>query len=94
MAELTSTLGVSEPTEDQKLWIGRLRLAQRYQDEQGNQTATSDTGAGSVTSGRWDRYRKAYAGDFNSVAELGEEAIDVNFIHSNMATTLPPLWLQ
>lgn len=78
-----------EPSPKQKLWLGRIRMAERHQSEHGNQSISGQDGAG-----RWDQFRAATAGDFNSLAELGEEAIDVNLVYANQKTTLPPLWLQ
>lgn len=62
-------------------WLGRIAHAERYRDEFGNQ------------SGRWSDNIKAMAGDFDTADELGEEAIDVNMVHSTMRTVLPPLWV-
>ncbi len=70
------------PDELMERWQGRIELAQRYQDQHGN------------TSGRWSTNVKAMGGDFNSVAELGAEAIDVNMVHSTVKAVLPPLWLS
>jgi hypothetical protein len=67
--------------DDPKTWHGRISLAQRYLEEHGN------------TDGRWDKNVKALAGDFNSKAELGDEAIDVNMMRTNAKTTLAPLWV-
>ncbi len=85
----TKTVKADAPTDKQKLWLGRVRMAERYQDEHGNQSISGQDGAG-----RWDQFRAASAGDFNSYAELGEEAIDVNLVYANQKTTLPQLWLQ
>jgi len=83
------------PTDDQKMWMGRIKLAMRYQDQNGNRKIESGSaGAGARDTGSWDVLRQAAAGDFNSAAELGPESIDVNMIYANMKTTLPPLWLQ
>ena len=67
--------------EQVKTWHGRIELAIRFRDRHGN------------TDGRWDDNVKALAGDFNSVSELGEEAIDVNMTRSMVKTTLPPMWI-
>ena len=73
-----------EHEETLKLWCGRVKLAKRFQDEHGN---ASEPRGGR----RWENNRKALAGDFNSRAELGEEAIDVNLVRSSLKITLPPL---
>lgn len=87
MAEDTNL--TEDYTKEQKFWLGRIKLAERHQDEHGNQSISHSDG-----DGRWDVFRAASAGDFNSQAELGDEAIDVNLIFANQKTTLPPLWLQ
>ena len=71
----------AESQEDQiKRWKGRIELARRYRDQHGN------------TGDRWTTNIKALAGDFNSLAELGDESIDVNMVRSTSKTTLPPLF--
>lgn len=62
-------------------WQGRIELAKIYQEQFGD------------TDGRWKKYVRALAGDFNSQEMLGEEAVDVNLVHANEGTLLPPLWL-
>lgn len=72
---------MAEVNEQLKQWQGRVLLACRYQEKHGD------------TDGRWSKNVKAMAGDFNSVAELGEEAIDVNLVYSTIKTLLPPLYV-
>ena len=67
-------------------WDGRIELAKRYQDQHGN---ISEPGGGR----RWDNNRKALAGDFNSLSELGAEAIDVNLVRPTTKLSLSPLTL-
>lgn len=76
-------------TEDElRTWQGRILLAKEYQTQYGNQPI------GTTGQGRWDTFVHALAGDFNSKADLGDEAIDVNITHSTRKTVLAPLWLQ
>jgi hypothetical protein len=72
---------IEDEEEAVRLWHGRIHLARRYQDEHGN------------TGNRWEDNVKAMAGDFNSLNELGEEAIDVNMVRQTIKTTLTPLWI-
>jgi hypothetical protein len=67
--------------EELELWRNRVELAKRYMDKHGN------------TDDRWNVNIKAMAGDFNSKAELGDEAIDVNKVRSTIKTSLPPMWV-
>jgi hypothetical protein len=67
---------------DNKVWQGRLRLATEHMEKHGN------------TSQRWEANKRALAGDFNSIAELGEEAIDVNLVRSTVKTVLPGLYIS
>jgi hypothetical protein len=70
------------PEEDlHRVWQGRLRVAERHLQTYGN------------TDDRWADNTHALAGDFNSIAELGEEAIDVNMVRSTIKSTLPPLYV-
>jgi hypothetical protein len=80
--------------EDLKKWLGRIEVAKHYQSEYGNQKLAGVAGGGGADSGRWDIFNKALAGDFNSQADLGDDAIDVNMIYSLAKTVLPPLWVQ
>ena len=68
--------------EEVKRWKGRIDLGKVYQEKYGNKDK------------RWEKYVKGLAGDFNSAAELGQEAIDVNITRSDIKTRLAPLWLQ
>lgn len=68
-------------------WKTRIVVAKNYQKKHGNFIAGTNT-----QDGRWDMNVKALDGDFNSRAELGEEAIDVNVTHSTIETLLSPLW--
>ena len=63
------------------MWQGRLELACRFQEKFGD------------TEDRWTRNVNAMAGDYNSTAELGEEAIDVHSVRANVKNTLPPLYI-
>lgn len=63
-------------------WRARIAVAVEYMREYGNQ------------GDRWVKNIKAMSGDFDSVSELGDEAIDVNMVYSNVRTSLPPLWLN
>lgn len=67
-------------------WRGRIQIARLYQSKHGDTALRGGKG-------RWSTYVKALAGDFDSISDLGEEAIDVNMVHATTKTTLPPLWL-
>ena len=68
-------------------WKSLLRVAEKYQKKRGNFAAAANT-----NEGRWDVNVKALDGDFNSKAELGDEAVDVNVTHATIQTLLSPLW--
>lgn len=64
-----------------KLWQCRVELARRYQNKYGD------------TQDRWTKNIKALAGEFNSLEEIGEGAVDVHVMRSSAKTALPPLWV-
>lgn len=68
-------------------WKSLIKVAEAYQKKKGNFVAGSQ-----ATDGRWDVNIKALDGDFNSRAELGSEAVDVNVTHATVQTLLSPLW--
>jgi len=82
MPEVNEPLREQDPEEQVRTWQGRIALAERYMKEHGD------------TDERWKDNVKALAGDFNSVAELGDEAIDVNYMRSTLKTVLPPLTIN
>lgn len=87
MAEQDFNNDATMPEMDElRMWNGRVELARRYQDQHGN---ISEASGGR----RWDNNRRALAGDFNSLAELGPEAIDVNLVRPTLKLSLSPLTL-
>lgn len=73
--------------EDLCKWKALIVLAREYQKKHGNFISGTNS-----REGRWDTNIKAMDGDFNSLSELGDEAIDVNVTHSTLQTLLSPLW--
>ena len=75
------------PTEELTKWKTLIKVAEAYQKKRGNFAS----GAG-MSDGRWDVNIRALDGDFNSLTELGPEAVDVNVTHATIQTLLSPLW--
>jgi len=77
----TTKVGEMAPEDQVKLWQNRVELGKRYQAKYGD------------VDGRWTKNIKALAGDFNSAAEIGPDAVDVHMVRSTVKTALPPLWI-
>ena len=58
------------PTEELTKWKTLIKVAEAYQKKRGNFAS----GAG-MSDGRWDVNIRALDGDFNSLTELGPEAV-------------------
>ena len=74
-------------SEELNRWKAKLAVALEYQKKKGNFASGANTNLG-----RWDVNIRAIDGDFNSLEELGDEAIDVNVTSSTLETLLSPLW--
>jgi len=82
-----SDAGRTMPVKELTKWKALIKVAEAYQKKKGNFAS----GAG-TSDGRWDINIKALDGDFNSLSELGPEAVDVNITHATIQTLLSPLW--
>ena len=63
MMDETTKVGEMKPEDQVKLWQNRVELGKRYQAKYGD------------VDGRWTKNINALAGDFNSAAEIGPDAV-------------------